>query len=79
MKPFVIILFIGLGLGDLIYGLYQGDTISMVVGPLIIGITIYIALAKKNNRGNFEVLGFCFHSNLVSNTENGRLSMDKIP
>jgi hypothetical protein len=54
MKPFVIILFIGLGLGDFIYGLYHGDTISMVVGPLIIGITIYIALSKKNNREKEE-------------------------
>ena len=47
MNKIVFILFLGLGLGDFTYGLYTGDEVSMVVGPLIVGITVYIAWSKN--------------------------------
>jgi hypothetical protein len=47
MNKIVFILFLGLGLGDFTYGLYTGDEISMVVGPLIVAITVYIAWSKN--------------------------------
>jgi hypothetical protein len=49
MNKYVFILFIGFGLADFLYGIYSLDRVSLVVGPVIIAITAYIAWSKKKS------------------------------
>ena len=49
MNKYVFILFVGFGLVDFLYGIYSRDRVSLVVGPVIIAITAYIAWSKKKS------------------------------
>ena len=49
MNKYVFILFFGFGLADFLYGIYAQDRVSLVVGPVIIAITAYIAWSKKKS------------------------------
>ncbi len=49
MNKYILILFIGFGLADFLYGIYSQDRFSLVVGPVIIAITAYIAWSKKKS------------------------------
>jgi len=50
MKKFSIILFIVLGIIDFLYGIFYGDRISMIAGPGIVLIALYIA--RDMNKGS---------------------------
>jgi hypothetical protein len=43
MKKFFIIIFIVLGIIDFLYGVFYGDRISIIAGPGIVLIALYIA------------------------------------
>jgi len=49
MNKYIVILFIGFGIADLLYGIYSHDRVSLVVGPVIIAVTAYIAWSKKKS------------------------------
>jgi hypothetical protein len=47
MKRTLPFLFAALGLLDLLYGLYVGDRVSIIVGLSIVGIAVYIIRKKR--------------------------------
>jgi hypothetical protein len=47
MHPILVVFFIVLGLADFLYGLFFDDRLSVLAGPLIIAVTIYIAKFRK--------------------------------
>ncbi len=47
MNKYVFIFFIVFGLIDFLYGIFFHDQLSIVIGPVIIAITIYIARSNK--------------------------------
>lgn len=47
MNKYVLIFFVAFGLIDFLYGLFYHDQLSTVIGPVIIAITMYIALRDK--------------------------------
>jgi hypothetical protein len=49
MNKYVFVLFVGIGLADFLYGIYAQDRVSLIVGPVIIAITAYIAWSKKKS------------------------------
>jgi len=51
MNKYVFILFVGFGLVDFLYGIYSRDRVSLVVGPVIIAITAYIAGLRRSADG----------------------------
>ena len=49
MNKYVFVFFIVFGLIDFLYGIFYHDQISLVVGPVIIAITVYMAKSKKRS------------------------------
>ena len=47
MKRTLPFFFAALGLLDLLYGLYVGDRVSIIVGLSIVGIAVYIIRKKR--------------------------------